>query len=69
MSRESYETCGKDQTVKAIQITEVFGPSNPACLARLACRASCLCSGRDELLLGKTNQLLKSCGILDGHIR
>ncbi len=32
-------------------------------------RASRLRSGRDEMLLGETDQLLKSRGILDGHVR
>jgi hypothetical protein len=51
---------------------EVFRASNQelrtSCPVRLACRASRLRPDWDEMLLGETDQLLKSRGILDGHI-
>ena len=73
MSRES---CGKARLMKRATVRgpkfEVSRASNQelrtSCPARLACRASRLRRGWDEMLLGEADQLLKSRGILDGHI-
>lgn len=74
----SLESCGKARLLKRPTVRgpkfEVSRASNQelrtSCPVRLAClsRASRLRRGWDEMLLGETDQLLKSRGILDGHI-